>query len=730
MKKGTFLLTLLLGMLFSAPMRADEGMWLLQLLKEQHTIDLMKQAGLELEADDIYKPNGVALKDAVGIFGGGCTGEVISSEGLILTNHHCGYSSLQQLSTVENDYLKDGFWARSRQEELPVPGLTFTFVAHIEDLTAEVERDIASGEVDELTALFPQYLDGVASTWFEKSDYKDKEGYYAELLPYFAGNKYYAVVYRIYTDIRMVCAPPSSIGKFGGETDNWMWPRHTGDFALFRIYADTEGNPTEAYSEDNIPLKPEKHLHISLQGYEEGDYAMIIGFPGSTDRYLTAAEVHDRVENENTPRIAVRAARQEVLKKYMSASDSIRIMYANKYAASSNYWKNSIGMNEAIGKNNIIEKKLLQEAQFMLYADSMGNQDYRSVVEQINEVVTEGSRANYDVTLFSEVFFSGLEFSLLRRGSNGGLLLDILTEVAETNRKLTEEEITIIRDVYDRIHNKDYSHEVDRAVAHELIFLYYDLSKENTVLPAFYQTIIDKYKGTTSRYVDALYDNSIFSSRKNLEAFLRKPTAKALLKDPFYNHFTSLMEKRNALYDEISQKTYQLMTLQKTYVRGLTEMNGRTRPQYSDANFTMRLTYGNIRPYAPADGITYHSYTTLNGVLEKEDPTSDEFIVPPVLKTLALQKDYGRYANALGELPVCFLMTGDITGGNSGSPVLDSKGRLIGTAFDGNWESLSGDIEYDLEKQRSICVDIRYILFVIDKFGDCQNIIDELTIEQ
>jgi hypothetical protein len=725
--KKTFM-PLVLAWLMSVPVLADEGMWLLQLLKEQHTIDLMKQAGLQLEADDLYRSDSISLKDAVGIFGGGCTGEIISPEGLILTNHHCGYSSLQKLSTLEHDYLKDGFWTRSKEEELPVPGLSFTFVIHIEDLTDTVEQDIRQGKVDEISALQSRYLDEVAEAWFTKSEYQGKAGFHPELLPYFAGNKYYLVVYQVYSDVRMVGAPPSSIGKFGGETDNWMWPRHTGDFSLFRIYADTDGNPAR-YSDTNIPLHPKKYLHLSVQGYEEGDYAMIMGFPGSTDRYLTAAEVRNRVENENTPRIAVREMRQSVLKEYMSASDSLRIMYANKYASSSNYWKNSIGMNKAIVKNQTVEKKQQQEARFRLFADSVGNSAYKEAISRISSLTEEQGKADYDATLFSEVFLSALEYSLLLRASNGQSFLDILQNIVEEqSTPTTQELIQPVVSAFERIHNKDYSHEVDKAVANELLYLYYDLSDEGTVLPSFYQTVINKYKGKTSQYVDALYNNSIFSSRKNLEAFLRKPTVKTLANDPLYLHAESLMEKRIGIVAQLQSSASDLMQLQKTYVRGLTEMNA-AKPQYPDANFTQRLTYGNVRPYNPADGITYRHYTTLQGVLDKEDPTNAEFIVPAALSKLAIAQDYGRYANRQGELPVCFLMTGDITGGNSGSPVLDAKGRLIGAAFDGNWESLSGDIEFDAAKQRCICVDIRYILFIIDKFAGCQNLINELTIE-
>ena len=382
--------TLLLFLLVAPLVHADEGMWLLQLLKEQRSIDLMKQSGLRLEADDLYRPDGISLKDVVGIFGGGCTGEIISPEGLILTNHHCGFAYLQQLSTVEQNYLQDGFWSHRKEEEIPAPGLTFTFVERIVDLTDTVTRDIRLGRTDETRALSSQYCDSLAKAQLARSDLRGKPGIQPEVLPYFEGNRYYLVYYKVYSDVRLVAAPPQAIGKFGGETDNWMWPRHTGDFSMFRIYADKNGEPA-AYSPENVPLRAKKHLPVSIRGYEEGDYAMVMGFPGSTSRYLTAAEVRNRMDNENTPRILVREARQAVLKKYMAQSDRLRLMYANKYAASSNYWKNSIGMNEAIVKNRIIEKKQEQEARFARYADSIGSEDYRTVVGRIDREVQQAA---------------------------------------------------------------------------------------------------------------------------------------------------------------------------------------------------------------------------------------------------------------------------------------------------------------------------------------------------
>ena len=714
-----FALSLLIGL----RVHADEGMWLLQLMKEQHSIDLMKQSGLQLTAEDIYNPGSISLKDAVGIFGGGCTGEIISPNGLILTNHHCGFASIQQLSSVEHDYLTDGFWSHDMSEELPCPGLSFTFVERIEDLTETVEQDIRNGRTDEVRSLGFQYCDSLAKAQLAQSDLNGKPGITTEVLPYFAGNKYYIVYYKVYSDVRLVAAPPQSIGKFGGETDNWMWPRHTGDFSMFRIYADANGEPAQ-YSKDNQPLKVKKFLPISLKGFQEGDYAMVMGFPGSTNRYLAASEVQLRMDSENTPRIAIREARLEVLRKYMAESDGLRIMYANKYAGSSNYWKNSIGMNRAIKKNRIIEKKLEQEARFARYADSLGNSDYQSVVQQINATMQRGKDAQYNRVLFSEAFFQAIEFHVEDNARTS--MESYLEAYQKKDKEAIEEYAAELRGIYKGIHNKDYSHEVDRSVAGRIFPLFKQLQRG--VLPEFYTTVDKEYKGNMELYLDNLYQNSILSSEKNIEAFLKKPKQKDIDNDPLLRQAQSIESKWNEVKATHSTALKGLNLLHKTYIRGLCEMNGKQRPQYPDANFTMRLTYGNVKPYSPADGVEYNYFTTLRGVMEKEDPNNREFNVPAKLKELYEKKDYGRYATAGGELPVCFLSTNDITGGNSGSPVINAEGQLIGSAFDGNWESLSGDIHFDNNLQRCICVDIRYILFLVEKFGNCPNLIREMQI--
>ena len=698
--------------------RADEGMWLLQLMKQQNSIDMMKKQGLKLEADDLYNPNGVSLKDAVGIFGGGCTGEIISPEGLILTNHHCGYGAIQQHSSVEHDYLTDGFWAMNRSEELPTPGLKFRFVHRIVDITDLVNAKIKAGEVTEIDALTSPFLNKLAKEELEKSDLKGKPGIEVRALPFYAGNKFYMFYYKVYSDVRMVAAPPSSVGKFGGETDNWMWPRHTGDFSMFRIYADANGEPAE-YSESNVPLKTPKFLPISIKGLNEGDYAMIMGFPGSTERYLTQSEVKQRMNAVNQAMIDMRGVRLEVLRKYMDASDKTRIQYASKFAGSSNYWKNSIGMNKAIIDNDVLGAKAEIEKKYAAFAQ--GTPEYEGVVEKIDAIIEKSTPTLRQLYYTNEALRGAIEF-----GSTYLIMDNIKKALEEKNDSLLQASKKQLENAYDGIHNKDYDHEVDRAVAKAILpALAKALNADE--LPSFYQTINGEFKGDYNTYVDNIYDNSILSNRKNLDKFLAKPTVKAIEKDPATAYSRSKNEKLQELGKQYMELESGMELLHKAYIRGLGEMK-QPVPSYPDANFTMRLTYGNVKSYSPRDAVHYDYYTTTDGILEKENPEDREFVVPAKLKELIQKKDFGRYAMADGTMPVCFLTTNDITGGNSGSPVINGEGQLIGTAFDGNWESLSGDINFNNDLQRCIALDIRYVLFILDKLGNCSHLIKEMNI--
>lgn len=708
----------LVALAMTGSARADEGMWLLQLMQQQHSIDMMKKQGLLLEANELYNPNGVSLKDAVGIFGGGCTGEIISPEGLILTNHHCGYDAIQQHSSVEHDYLTDGFWATSKEKELPTPGLKFTFIERIVDITDIVNKKIADKEVSEVEAMGRDFMQKLAEELYNQSDLKGKKGIVPQALPFYAGNKFYLFFKKIYTDVRMVAAPPSSVGKFGGETDNWMWPRHTGDFSMFRIYADANGEPAD-YSASNQPLKTKKFLKISIKGLKEGDYAMIMGFPGSTSRYLTVSEVKERMEAENEPRIRIRGARQDVLKEVMAASDKVRIQYASKYARSSNYWKNSIGMNKAIIDNDVLGTKAAQEAKFADFAKANNKADYAEVVNRIDGLVAKTSPLNYQFTCLTEVFFSGIEF--------GNVVLKSTRQaLEEKNDSLVKAQMSELTKVFEEIHNKDYDHEVDRKVAKVLLPLYAEMVPAEQ-RPSIYQFIEEKYKGDYSRFVDDMYNKSIFANKANLDKFMKKPTVKAIDNDLALVYCQSKYDKLNELGGQLKSMDNELALLHKTYIRGLGEMKLPV-PSYPDANFTLRLTYGNVKPYDPKDGVHFNYYTTTKGILEKENPNDREFVVPAKLKELIVKKDYGRYALPNGEMPVCFLSTNDITGGNSGSPVLNAHGELIGCAFDGNWESLSGDINFDNKLQRCINLDIRYVLFILEKLGNCGHLINEMTI--
>lgn len=709
-------------MLIACSVKADEGMWLLQLMQEQHSIEMMKKQGLKLNAEDLYNPNGVSLKDVVGIFGGGCTGEIISPEGLILTNHHCGYSFIQQHSSVEHDYLTDGFWATSKDKELPTPGLKFTFIERIEDITELINKKIADKEISETQSFSRNVLEKIANELHQQSDLKDKKGIVPQALPFYAGNKFYLIYKKVYSDVRMVAAPPSSIGKFGGETDNWMWPRHTGDFSIFRVYADANGEPAD-YAVGNTPLKTAKHLTISIKGINEGDYAMIMGFPGSTSRYLTVSEVRQRMEASNAPRIRIRGARQDVLKEAMNASDKIRIQYANKYAGSSNYWKNSIGMNKAIIDNNVLGTKAEQEASFLKFAKEQNNAAYQQVVAQIDEAVAKSQPLTYQRTCLSEVFLAAIEYR-----TSYTLFNQMKDAIEEKSTAKVDSLKGVFQKVFDRIHNKDYDHEVDRRVAQVLFPLYAEMVPA-AERPAIYTVIDQEYKGNYEKFIDEMYHNSIMANQANLDKFLKKPTVKALENDLSARYYETVVNK----YQELSSQTIPLLDeldlLHKTYIRGLGEMKLPT-PSYPDANFTLRLTYGNIKSYNPRDGVHYKYYTTAKGVLEKEDPSNREFNVPAKLKELIENSDYGKYALPNGEMPLCFLTTNDITGGNSGSPVLNENGELIGCAFDGNWESLSGDINFDNNMQRCINLDIRYVLFILEKLGGCGHLINEMTIVQ
>ena len=683
--------------------RADEGMWLLQLMKQQNSIDMMKKQGLKLAADDLYNPNRVSLKDAVGIFGGGCTGEIISPEGLILTNHHCGYGAIQQHSSVEHDYLTDGFWAKSRNEELPTPGLKFRFVHRIVDITDLVNAKVKAGEVTEVDALTAPFLGKLAKEELEKSDLKGKPGIEVRALPFYAGNKFYLFYYKVYSDVRMLAAPPSSVGKFGGETDNWMWPRHTGDFSLFRIYAGKDGQPS-AYNPDNVPLQVKKHLTISLAGYREGDFTFVMGFPGRNWRYMISDEVEERMQTTNFMRHHVRDVRQKALMEQMLKDDAVRIHYASKYASSANYWKNAIGMNEGLVPLN--------------------DSSYQKAFDQIRGIVKHRRNALYHQQAIQEALVTGLDFM---RIPSTAALVSALKSKDKTRIKTAADSLQVAADKY--FASVPFP-EVERIVGKKMLQTYMKYIPAEQRIGIF--KVIDKrFKGDSDAFIDACFEYSIFGSKENFAKFIRKPSLYKI-----GNDWMTLL--KYSITDGLLQTTIAMMDANRNYnaahkvwVKGMMDMKREAgTPIYPDANSTLRLTYGRVLPYKPADGVEYGYYTTLKGAMEKEDPDNWEFVVPAKLKQLYQTKDFGRYAMPDGEMPVCFIVNTDNTGGNSGSPVFNAKGELIGTAFDRNYEGLTGDIAFRPSSQRAACVDIRYTLFIIDKYAGASHIIKELTISE
>ena len=700
---------------------ADEGMWMLTDLKKQNAA-VMQDLGLDISIDKVYCPDSISLKDAVVHFGGGCTGEVISAEGLVLTNHHCGYQYIQQHSAVEHDYLTDGFWAMSREQELPCEGLTITFIDRILDVTDYVQEQLKKDEDPEgLNYLSPSYLSTVAKRFAKKENIKTDDFTVLELKPFYGANKYYLFVKTVYKDIRMVGAPPSSIGKFGADTDNWMWPRHCGDFSIFRIYASKDGKPAN-YAADNVPLKVKKHLAINMNGIKEGDFTFVMGFPGRNWRYMISDEVEERMQTTNFMRDTVRGVRLRVLGEEMAKDAKTRIQYAAKYASSANYWKNAIGMNEGLVSLKVLDRKKDEQKRLLAFGDETGNESYRQAYESIKQIVAKRHDAVYHQQAIYEALMLGTEFSKIPD-------TDKLLEALEKNdKKGIKAAITALQEQGKKFFNKDYSTVVDRKVSKQLLALYAQLIPAGQRIGIF-KVIDGQFAGSTDAFVDACFDSSIFRSSKALAAFLQNPSADKLKKDLMVQYAKSVKEGYKATDEAMKAETNAYNRAHKTWVAGMLALKQKEgKAIYPDANSTLRLTYGKIGSYEPADGKEYLYYTTLKGVMEKEDPENPEFVVSPKLKELYEKKDFGPYAMADGRMPVCFVTATDNTGGNSGSPVFNSKGELIGVGFDRNYEGLTGDIAYNPQLQRAACVDIRYVLFVIDKYAGAKHLIDELTI--
>ena len=703
------IILLMLSLAVFSGVKADEGMWMLPLVK-QLNLQKMQSMGLTLTADEIYSEQNISLKDAVIVFGGGCTGVVVSNQGLIFTNHHCGYGAIQSLSAVEHNYLKDGFTAKELSDEIPSPGLTVKFLVSITDVTEQVMsalNDTLDFKERE------QKQDSVTKSI--KEEYGKDNDYQVQVRSFYGDNEFYVFVMEEFTDIRFAYAPPTAIGKFGGDTDNWMWPRHTGDFSVFRVYADSTGKPA-AYAAGNIPYTPKKVVPISTKGFQAGDFAMIIGNPGSTSRYLTSWGIRNRTDATNRARIDVRGEKQAVWKSFMKNNEAINIAYAGKYARSSNYWKNSIGMNQAIAKLGVIERKIEEEQAFANWVSQTPERmaKYGNVLGVLER--------NYKLTFPTLHALSFMRESLL----SGVEMPKIAGDIDWLTRKsLTRDSILIrVKDYY-----KDYHAEVD-AAAFAVMLESFRKHVDSKYHPSIYNYIDKKFKGNYAHYAQSVFDKSIFS---DFDKFSKKfkSSKKNLKRDPALVYRNSVEDMSDSLEDAtyaIRRDSIQHAT--RLYEAGLKEINlAKGTKRYPDANFTMRLTYGSIDGYEPADAVTFNYYSTAKGILEKEIPGDMEFDVPAKLKESILNKEFGRFAHpGTGEMIVNFLSNNDITGGNSGSPIFNGKGELLGLAFDGNWEAMSGDIVFEPEVQRTISVDVRYMLFIMQQIGGAERLINELII--
>ena len=704
--------SLLLAATLAFPAAADEGMWLLPLL-ESMNIDIMAAEGCRLTAEQIYSVNHSSLKDAIVQFDNGCTAEMISKKGLLITNHHCGYSRIQELSTPEHNYLRDGFWAVKRSQELPCPGLTVKFLHRLIDVTDEVraaeERDIAFEYIEE----------GILAKYGKDFDYEQQQ-----IVSFYNDNVYYLISYIEYRDVRLVGTPPAAVGKFGGETDNWMWPRHTGDFSMFRIYADKKGAPAD-YSAKNVPLRPKQHLKVSLKGVKENDFAMVMGYPGSTERFMTAVQLED-MEAQQDVTIAARVLREGIMWEAMCADPTVQLQYADKFASSSNYRKNFQGMKQSFKKLDIINRARAKEAAFMDWVaeDPARVEKYGAAIGQIAENTKAAAQVSHDFTVAYESLWN-TELPLTLSFGFANAYMEALQETS-SREKAAEAGLK----AYDKAY-KDYNEALDRKETVALLGFYRD--NQNPELLPQLDSLAEGFDTFATMdlqaYTDYLFEKSIFTSREKLEKSLESEEfLGTLFTDPAFKLALTAYQQAFTLYSQMMMFEEAGKEANKAYTAGQLEwMAG--QPSYPDANFTMRLSYGQVLPYSPKDGLVYNYFTTSDGILEKENPDDPEFIVPAKLKELILKKDFGRYADpADGKLHVCFLTNNDITGGNSGSPVMDGDGNLIGLAFDGNWEAMSSDVLFEPELQRCICVDIRYVLFCIDKLGGAGSLLKEMTL--
>ncbi len=713
MRKSLFALLVALGV--STLARADEGMWLLEQLSKKYP-ELVKR-GLAMQEYDLYNPNGTSLKDAVVHFDGGCTGEVISSQGLVLTNHHCGYDAIQKLSSVEHNYLEDGYWAKSFAEELPAEGVVVSFVDKIEDVTAYVQAELKKiRKGTGMEYLSRHYLDGLARKRVGEAYLKAHPGTSVEIRPFYNGNKYLMFTNKVYSDIRFVGAPPSAVGKFGADTDNWKYPRHAGDISIFRIYADANGNPAP-YSKSNVPLKPKRWFNISTDGVQKEDLAMIMGFPGRTNHFFLPSEVEEWKTIDNDIRIRMRQIRQEVMLKDMLADPKVNIMYAAKYARSQNAYKRAIGANFGIEKNNFKATKQQEMESLLEWSKANAPKSYRSYAEAI-ATIDKAIAGRRDMRR---------QFWYLDEG--------LWQAIEATRAPGADDPLTATDRAFVAYNNKDYLPALDAKIA-KAELAEYTRQIDRKDWPEAIADGIDQF-GSVESYVDVMFAQSTFTTPEGFEAFKKlspKEQQVVLTTDLMSRFAASVRTKREQLTRALRAFDNPIDLARRTYVGGILAQRGEEN-LWPDANSTLRFTFGNVRGYSPVDGVEYQVPTTLRGVMEKEDPTSWEFAVPARLKEIYAKQLYGAgqrwaFKNASGgyEMPVNFAATTHTTGGNSGSPVFNKYGDLIGINFDRNWEGVGGDIQYLPSYQRSIICDIRYVLLLIDQLGECPRLIDELSL--
>ena len=698
-------------LLTSAMAFAGEGMWIPMLL--QHNEKEMQEMGMRITADDIYSINHSSLKDAIVLFGGGCTGEIVSDYGLLLTNHHCGYDYIQQHSSVEHDYLTDGFWAMDRSQELPCPGLSVIFLREMRDVTSEVLYQVTDDMTEEKRqASIAENMKRIIAEVEKETQYK------VSIKPFFLGNEYYLLLNEVYTDVRLVGCPPSNIGKFGGDTDNWVWPRHTGDFSVFRVYADKDGHPAK-YSQDNVPYKPAKHLEISLKGADEGDFAFVFGYPANTNEYLPAIAVDQEANVIDPIAVDLRGKILDIYNQYQEQDKKVRIQYASKHAGLGNGWKKWMGVTEGINHFHGVQKKEAYEREFQDWALGARNRYmYIDLLKNFKEQYQALEPYRVAQTYLTN---AGMNIEVISFAGSFNRLLQVTKDTPQEEvDKMIASLKNITKDFF-----KDYYQPIDEDVAKAMLTEYLNHQPAD-FRPGFLNEITD-----VNAYVEKLFDKTMFVSEEKVNAYLdgfKASKAKKLLKDPAMKAYQSLMGfYRYEIMPKVNPINKELSRLQRVYMKGQMAMEPEKRFS-PDANFTLRVTYGRVEGFKPQDGKNFRHFTTLEGIMEKENPDIYDYVVEPKLKELYRRKDYGRYADKDGTMHVAFTASVHTTGGNSGSPILNADGQLLGLNFDRCWEGTMSDLIYDPDICRNISVDIRYVLFIIDKFAGAKNLIAEMDI--